>query len=370
MATYYWVGGNGTWNGTSTTNWSSTSGGTGGAGVPNAADTVIFDANSGTGTCTTAAGSASANITVNSPTLELKLGADHTNANEFTFTLGSIDLVSYTLTTQYITSVNTNARTLKFGTGKVVAAGSSFTVWNFANITNFSYTGTPRVELNAAASSGTRSLNHGFQGGGSEANAVSFYITAGTSNITANGPLYTKTMDFTGFSGVRLNFVQFTYGDLILSPTMTLSAGTGQTELRATSGTQSVTTNGRALDFPLIVDAPGATVSFQDALTMGVTRSLTLTNGTVKLKDGATSTVGSFVTSGANQKFLESTLVGSQATLSQASGTVNASYLSVKDVAATGGAKWNALTACVNQQNNSGWFFSYQQGRPLPAFAF
>lgn len=48
MATYYWVGGSGTWDNVATANWSTTSGGAGGSGPPNNADTVIFDANSGT----------------------------------------------------------------------------------------------------------------------------------------------------------------------------------------------------------------------------------------------------------------------------------------------------------------------------------
>lgn len=48
MANRYWVGGTGTWNATNTTNWSDTSGGTGGFSVPTAADDVFLDANSGT----------------------------------------------------------------------------------------------------------------------------------------------------------------------------------------------------------------------------------------------------------------------------------------------------------------------------------
>ena len=46
MADRYWVLGTGTWNSTSTTNWSASSGGAGGASVPTAADNVFFDANS------------------------------------------------------------------------------------------------------------------------------------------------------------------------------------------------------------------------------------------------------------------------------------------------------------------------------------
>jgi len=46
MADRYWILGTGTWDSTSTTNWSTSSGGAGGASVPTAADNVFFDANS------------------------------------------------------------------------------------------------------------------------------------------------------------------------------------------------------------------------------------------------------------------------------------------------------------------------------------
>jgi hypothetical protein len=48
MADRYWVGGSGTWDATTTTNWSANSGGAGGASAPTSADNVIFDANSNT----------------------------------------------------------------------------------------------------------------------------------------------------------------------------------------------------------------------------------------------------------------------------------------------------------------------------------
>lgn len=52
MATRYWVGGTGTWNTSSTTNWSATSGGASGASAPTSADIATFDANSGSGAIT------------------------------------------------------------------------------------------------------------------------------------------------------------------------------------------------------------------------------------------------------------------------------------------------------------------------------
>jgi hypothetical protein len=49
MASRYWVGATTSWN--TASNWSATSGGAGGAGVPTSADDVIFDGG-GTGNCT------------------------------------------------------------------------------------------------------------------------------------------------------------------------------------------------------------------------------------------------------------------------------------------------------------------------------
>ena len=49
MADRYWVGGTGTWDNTSTTNWSATSGGASGASAPTSVDNVFFDANSNVG---------------------------------------------------------------------------------------------------------------------------------------------------------------------------------------------------------------------------------------------------------------------------------------------------------------------------------
>lgn len=56
MPDRFWVGGSGTWDGTSTTNWSATSGGAGGASAPTSADDVYLNANSGAATITIGSG--------------------------------------------------------------------------------------------------------------------------------------------------------------------------------------------------------------------------------------------------------------------------------------------------------------------------
>jgi hypothetical protein len=52
--------------------------------------------------------------------------------------------------------------------------------------------------------------------------------------------------------------------------------------------------------------------------------------------------------------------------LSKASGTVSASYLSIQDSDATGGAAWYAGTTSTNVSNNLGWIFT---APPVVAYA-
>lgn len=80
---------------------------------------------------------------------------------------------------------------------------------------------------------------------------------------------------------------------------------------------------------------------------------------TVRFTAGTTQTVSNFGLSGTagNLITINSTTPGSQFTLSDASGTINAQYLSIQDSNATGGAVWNALYS-TNLGNNTGWIFA------------
>lgn len=55
MSDRYWIGGNGTWDGSSTTHWSLTTGGSSGASVPSSSDNVFFDSSSGSPSVTVGA---------------------------------------------------------------------------------------------------------------------------------------------------------------------------------------------------------------------------------------------------------------------------------------------------------------------------
>lgn len=74
MATYYWVGGAGTWDNSSTANWSLASGGAGGAGPPTSADTAIFNGSSGTGSVTVSSTNACLTLTATGVSALLDFG--------------------------------------------------------------------------------------------------------------------------------------------------------------------------------------------------------------------------------------------------------------------------------------------------------
>jgi len=367
MANRYWVGGSGTWDASSTANWSATSGGAAGASAPVAIDNVFFDANSGTGTCTTASGSVCNNITFGSANVTLIFGANHTMTGAFVHTTGAIDLNNNVLTClTFNSSTTTNTRSIAFGTGNITVTGNNTTVWTTSTSTGLTISGTPVVNAAYSGGTGTRTIT-GSASGAPSSHLTTINVTAGTDIISISGNRPYNSINFTGFSGSTsaASAARTLFGNLTLSSGMTLTAENGGFAFAGTSGTQQITTNAKTLDCPLTFNGVGGTFAFQDALTQGSTRSFTITNGTVQLKAGVTSTVGAFATTGTNQKFLQSTVAGSQATLSQAGGTVNSIYLTIKDINATGGATWNAYTTenNINAGNNLGWDFSFQIGR-------
>jgi hypothetical protein len=128
-----------------------------------------------------------------------------------------------------------------------------------------------------------------------------------------------------------------------------------------TTATTASITGDRIIDYPVTFSNSGTT-NCLDALTLGSTRALTFTGGTLNLKSGVTSTVGSFVTTGTSPKFLGSTTVGTQATISDASGTNTATYLTIQDSNATGGATWIAARPTADAGNNTGWIFPNPTG--------
>lgn len=204
----------------------------------------------------------------------------------FTHTNGTLNLQSYTLTTGLFSSTNSNTRTIAFGTGNITVNGTG-TVWTTSTTTGLTTTGTQVVNVSNNSATATTVSS----GSPTEANSISFNFTTGTYALTHTAGAK-RSLNFTGFAGTVTNTSQTIYGDLTLDAAATYTAGTVGWTFASTSGTpRTVTTNGETMDFPLTFNGVGGTWVLQDALTIGSTRVLTQTNGTLDL-NGKTLTVG------------------------------------------------------------------------------
>jgi len=415
MANRYWVGGTANWDGTAGSKWALTSGGAGGQAVPTSVDNVFFDAASGAVTCTistgntgadnlnctgftgTLAGSGNLDIngnitlvagmtythtgrisisssgtqtirsagkTLGSITLNgtsttvfrlldaLTLGATRT----FTLTRGELELGGFTLSTGIFSSNNSNNnRSISFGsTGSIVLTSTTAgtTVLDMPDVAGFTRTTGGSSNSFVRNQAATATVVFGTTGG-SGTNAIRLTVNAGASALTITSGSWFGPIDFTGSTstvtgtGVIIGTNQ--------GASLTLDSGgtyTSFAPLLVRSGT--LTSAGKTLSQLTVSAASTDTIICADALT--ITNALTFTNGTLKLKDGVTSTVGSLVTTGTTLKYLESTTAGTQATISDASGTNTVTYLSIKDSNATGGATFVATDPTnVNAGNNTGW---------------
>jgi hypothetical protein len=224
-------------------------------------------------------------ITINSPSGTFQLAEATTCSGTVTLTQGTLDLNDFDLTCKTFSSSNSNTRSIDFGTGDINVTGNNTTVFSTANADGFSYIGTPTVNLTYSGSTGIRTINHGGTSGDTEANTLNYNITAGTDIISVSIGSSVKNLNFTGFSGTFTNNIRNIFGNLTISSGMTLSAGTYTTTFAATSGTQTITSAGKTFDFPININGVGGTFELQDALTLGASRTLTLTNGTLDLND-------------------------------------------------------------------------------------
>ena len=257
MANRYWVGGSATWTPSGTTPWSATSGGTGGASAPVAADAVIFD--QATSDTITISGVISClSITVSSPvtfagtaiSLTVATGMNLTNGTVWgstgnlnftstitnnsiitngtridctvnftgagaswllggalttlntastTLTSGTIDLNGFDITTGTFISSNTNVRGIIFGTNRIYLTTPTASQVNvsMATLTNFTPSGEGGFSVVLAQVVG-RTFTSGTTGG-SITTAPNLYITSsgGQAPIFTTGSWW-NILDFTG----------------------------------------------------------------------------------------------------------------------------------------------------------------------------
>lgn len=265
MATLYWGGGTGTWDGTTTTNWYSDLARTTLAGVaPTAADDVVFDSSSsaasytvtlsGTPVCRswTMSGPAAGNVTV-AGTVTINVYGDLTwtaggiiisftgiiafaaLSGSYTVTFNSISLpcsVYFGLTTGGQSSAT-------WSLGSAVSLSGSLKYFQFQNGTfntnNYNITTSGRLDASMTTYARTVNLGTSLITISSNGNQL---FALGTSNLTFNASNSTIYISSTG-SGVQMSvYGGITYGTIRLSP---LSNTTNVTGKIAYTGTGTCT---------------------------------------------------------------------------------------------------------------------------------
>ncbi len=147
MAARFWVGGTGTWDATTTANWSATSGGAGGASVPVAADTVTI--NTASITVTTNYNVSVTSVTINASGATLSLGGNLTCTSAITLTAGTFTANSFAVAATQLSSSNFNVRTIDLGSSTVTL--NSFTPLNLSTSSLTFNAGTSTIVCPVAA---------------------------------------------------------------------------------------------------------------------------------------------------------------------------------------------------------------------------
>jgi len=341
MATRYWVGGAGTWDSSSTTHWSATSGGASGASAPTSADDARFDTNSGaSGTVTIASGAVCRILTWHSTTLTMGGSANITIYRTFDIETGSIITYSGTMTVSY-----------GFGTSFIAGVTIPFNV-TFVNTGSGNWSPSfydPVFSGTVTLTSGTIDLS-GFTMTVAQflsSNSNTRNLTLGTGNfvVTGSGTSFNVSTS-TGFTTDSTGTIKMSS-----SSAKTFAGGGASYPTLSQTGTGALTISGSNTFVSISNTVQPTTITFTSGTTQTFTSNFALSG-----------TAGNLVTIGATTT--------SAATLSKSSGTISVSHCSISYSTATGGASWKSLLANgnVNGGNNSGWMFTVGAGKFFQLF--
>jgi hypothetical protein len=410
MANRYWVGGTGTWDAATTTNWSTSSGGAGGASVPATTDVVIFDnlsnattytvtrtattgvlgitmagplsgtltfagssqipittsglsvtstgvswTNTGvlifSGTCSvnTNGVSLAAGMNITGAGITVTLGSALTITGQLQHTQGTLALNGFSLTCfNYINGATTASTAISFGTSTIFITGNNLNVISVSTATNFTYTGTSSFNLTYSGATGARGIGFGNTAGATESNAINILISAGTDSLATTAGSSFKNLDFTGFTGTLQNLARTVYGNLTLNTGMAITTGVNATTFAATSGTQVITSNGVSSNIPFIQNGVGGTIQLADALTKtGANGLYTLTNGIFNANNFNVS-LYAFSSNNSNTR----TITMGSGTWSLSGGSIASTSVTVWDLATTTNLTFNKNTANISFTGN------------------
>lgn len=355
-ASRYWattLGSSSNWNATANTSWSATSGGANNASVPTSADSIFLDANSN------AVSTISANITVFS-----------VDCNGFTGTLTHNSGI--TLTISGASGIFRLSAGMTYTRGSTTTSAIKFTATSGTNqITTNGKTiakliiegdGSTQTLQDALTCSGAILQNAGtFNTNNQTVQCLYFqgYINGYVATLTLGSTVMTITGDDVS-SGLYTFYLDV---DSDNGVSYTVTANTAQIKFISTSNLQTYLVNINVTGDPSKIWRTGSgsggfdfgayTGTFTEIKDDGtVAHTFRFVNSqTITL----TSAAGWAINGSAGQLVTITTFSsGTFTTISVASGTVTANYVSLKDNHATGGATFNA-TNSTNVSGNTGW---------------
>lgn len=244
-------------------------------------------------------------IELNSPGGSLLFAKSVTlgSTRSFFLTAGTLGLQSNDLVTGFFATTTTPVKSIDFGNGAIRCIGTG-TVFNMGSVTNFTSTGSRRIDIAATGSSVTVTT-----GALTSTQALNFNFVSGTYSLTFLGVANSTagSVDFTGFSGTwATTSTSRLHGSLTLSPTMTVGASTSTLTFWPIAEQEVLlTTNGKTIDRPIaIAGETNSKVILVGAFTIGSSRTLSLTSGTLQT-DNYNVTAGYVFVSGSTARHLK-----------------------------------------------------------------
>lgn len=365
MANRYWIGGTGTWDSSSTTHWSASSGGLGGASVPGASDDVFIDNNCAAlnGTLITISGyTAEINslsfanldktVTVKvDPTAALQVDGSYTGSGWATITKDDLSTPIVFMPTTAVTFSQSGTHLSAHINFEPMGTGSVTLTDNILMDEGF------KVEINGDAGAtfdadGYNLTAMTFEMGGASA---TIYMRDGTWTAKYQSNAYWTAMNI----GTSVNISCGTSKLIVDASSYAYTGAANEIQFYSAGGTNvfhDFEFKGNATNDFILTFRGGGTVKFTDFSVTGDYASVAFS------EEYDAMICSTFTANGSAGKLYTLRSVGSgyQAVLSCV--VTSITYAKVKDLYAKGGIPFRDYPGGVDQGNNTNWCFSEECG--------
>lgn len=243
-------------------------------------------------------------VTIDSPNGTVTLVDNLTIGSSVVFYLvqGTLNLNNKNLTCGLFNSNYSTTRSIAFGTGNINVTGNNTSIFYLDTLANFSYTGTPNINLTYSGSTGTRSIFLGYTNA-TESNLLDINVPSGSDTVAFYGSSRNYgSINLTGFTGTISsdNWTFSVYGSLTIPSGVsiaTITAFNGPISFPSTLKLQKINTNGITIPIGLTFNGTN-TYQLQSSLVIDSTKTVTLTSGTLDSNSKSVS-LGTFTSTGA-----------------------------------------------------------------------